>query len=123
MEQLPVLQQSCYLHQTSTSTIFPDATSTIPISVNPRSGKEEDWLHFLVSDNGAGIDEKQLKALRDRLDINEKPDPGKSVGIVNVYKRLYLYYEGHLEFTISSKISEGTCVKFRIPYERTKPRP
>ena len=50
------------------------------------------WLE--VSDNGAGMDEEQLKRLRDGT--TEMRMDHRSIGVENVNKRIRLYYGGRV---------------------------
>lgn len=88
----------------------------VTITPSPRDG----WTSVKVSDNGPGMDEDTLRALRNTLEggpsISAK---GNGVGLVNVQRRLKLYYgeegvktEGLI---IESRLSEGTVITFEIP--------
>lgn len=88
----------------------------VMITPSPRDG----WTSVKVSDNGPGMDEDTLRALRNTLEggpsISAK---GNGVGLVNVQRRLKLYYgeEGIKSegLMIESKVSEGTVITFEIP--------
>ena len=76
--------------------------------------REEDggcWLE--VSDNGAGMDEEQLKRLRDGT--TEMRMDHRSIGVENVNKRIRLYYGEEFGLTIESRLGEGTVIRFCIP--------
>ena len=76
--------------------------------------REEDggcWL--AVSDNGAGMDEEQLKRLRDGT--TEMRMDHRSIGVENVNKRIRLYYGEEFGLTIESRLGEGTVIRFCIP--------
>lgn len=88
----------------------------VTITPSPRDG----WTSVKVSDNGPGMDEDTLRALRNTLEggppISAK---GNGVGLVNVQRRLKLYYgeEGIKSegLIIESRLSEGTVITFEIP--------
>lgn len=88
----------------------------VTITPSPRDG----WTSVKVSDNGPGMDEDTLRALRNTLEggppISAK---GNGVGLVNVQRRLQLYYgqEGIKSegLIIESRLSEGTVITFEIP--------
>ena len=69
------------------------------------------WLE--VSDNGAGMDEEQLKRLRDGT--TEMRMDHRSIGVENVNKRIRLYYGEEFGLTIESRLGEGTVIRFCIP--------
>ena len=69
------------------------------------------WLE--VSDNGAGMDEEQLKRLRDGT--TEMRMDHRSIGVENVNKRIRLYYGEEFGLMIESRLGEGTVIRFCIP--------
>lgn len=91
-------------------------TVSIVITPSGRSG----WTRVTVSDNGPGMDAERLSALRSALEggpsISSK---GTGVGLVNVQRRLKLYYGGkdaeHEGLVIGSEPSAGTVITFEIP--------
>lgn len=74
--------------------------------------KADDWLYFTVHDDGKGMDEIQLKSLRQQC---EEKGSGNSIGLKNVYRRLQLLYGDSCEFRIESCLNRGTKITFRIP--------
>ena len=71
------------------------------------------FLNILIKDNGIGIDIKKLNEIR--MSVNEKNKlPGKNIGIMNVYKRLSLYYGNNMHFEIESTSGKGTIVTFKF---------
>ena len=76
--------------------------------------REEDggcWLE--VSDNGAGMDEEQLKRLRDGT--TEMRMDHRSIGVENVNKRIRLYYGEEFGLMIESRLGEGLVIRLCIP--------
>jgi two-component system sensor histidine kinase YesM len=73
---------------------------------------ETDWLLFSVEDNGIGMKEDQLAAIREK---HGDPSTAKSYGLYNVGKRLELYYNLTGLLDIQSTYNEGTRVILRIP--------
>ena len=71
-------------------------------------------LLFQVKDNGIGMDEKELQALRDEV---KRPlsDLNSGFGLANVNKRIKLNYGEAYGLEIESKKGEGTLVRVRIP--------
>jgi len=83
---------------------------------------EHHFVKIFIQDNGHGIDEDSLSALRSRLAQAEPPseeDKGKglsSLGLANVYERLSILFAEQFEFRIDSSAAEGTTVTMLIPY-------
>lgn len=76
------------------------------------TGRQEgDWMVFSVSDNGIGMDEAQLYALRGRL--TDADGTGGGYGLRNITQRLRLY-GGHGLY-IDSQPGQGTTVQFALP--------
>ncbi len=73
-----------------------------------------DMLLILINDNGTGIEEKQLQALKNMLAGGEKLKG--SVGLYNVCQRLQLYYGDGYVFDVSSRLGTGTAFYLTIPF-------
>jgi two-component system sensor histidine kinase YesM len=93
---------------------------SVTISVAP--SEREGWTTITVTDDGLGMNEEVLQKLIHALEGGPPySSKGTGVGLVNVQRRLKLYYEGDqgevegLRFY--SHISEGTSVVFEIPTE------
>ena len=74
-------------------------------------------LIFLVRDNGRGISEEELEAVRERISDPEGK-PGKSIGLNNISRRIRNYYGEEYGLEISSEPMKGTRVTIRIPVKR-----
>ena len=74
-------------------------------------------IAFIVSDDGCGISAKNLAEIRRMIanPVREEQDDVKKVGIMNVVRRLSLYYNDEAEFLIDSAPDEGTLIKIIIP--------
>lgn len=76
-------------------------------------------LLLTVADNGLGITPEDLKTLEeDRLAYDRTSDfPARKhgVGIINIYRRLRLFYGDALHFTIDSTYGQGTAVHISVP--------
>jgi len=72
-----------------------------------------------VSDDGPGIDEATLRSLREAMEQGRSfSGRGAGVGIVNVQRRLQLYYEGRASgLNICSTEGQGATFSFEIPNE------
>lgn len=73
--------------------------------------RKEDSLCMVVSDNGKGMDEKEMETY---MYVSHKDG---HVGISNVHHRLKLYYGDACQIQLVSKIDEGTEITIVIPYE------
>lgn len=80
----------------------------IKISVN----QEEQFLHFVIEDNGIGITHQRINEL-----LAKEAGNGKSIGIANINKRLKLYYGNDSSLNIESNPEQGTTVSFKIPIQ------
>ncbi len=78
-----------------------------------RQGEE---LIFEISDNGVGISQKQLAALNQAQAAEGEMEQGSgSIGILNVQRRIKLYYGNDYGLTIKSRRGRGTRVILRLP--------
>jgi sensor histidine kinase YesM len=74
-------------------------------------------VECIVEDNGQGMEEKQLAALRTALaeaGLNGTP-AGEHVGLRNLYRRLMLVFQDQWSFEISSERYGGTRVRIVLP--------
>ncbi|MDQ1912589.1 histidine kinase [Paenibacillus sp. GD4] len=82
-------------------------------------GGEKDGLFWIsVEDNGAGMTEKQLAALRTKLDANRlADDAGKKggIGILNVHRRIQMVYGEEYGLQVESVLEEGTRFTMMMP--------
>ena len=72
-------------------------------------------LLLKVSDNGAGMDEEQVKELQ--AGIYEDKHTG--LGLVNVHKRIRLYCGEPYGLFFESQMGKGSTVSIRLPQSRT----
>jgi two-component system sensor histidine kinase YesM len=79
-------------------------------------------LQVTVSDNGIGMSEQTLEGLREALAAPsvEPTQSEKSVGLVNIARRVKLIYGEAYGLTLSSIQGEGTTVTLRLPKEGGK---
>lgn len=83
----------------------------IKIRVHSRNG----WMLFSVIDNGIGMTKEKIAQLRKRLE----DENSKNIGLTNVNRRLLLRYGEESQLKILAKKGWGTCMKFKIPLEKT----
>lgn len=76
----------------------------------------EDQLSIIISNNGAGIEEKMLAEIRQML--ASKTNSSEHSGLYNVNRRVRLMYGDVYGLDIMSKENEGTVVKIILPVHR-----
>lgn len=79
------------------------------ISVIIKEGEER--IEITVSDNGPGMTEEELEAVRS---FTAQPK-GHGIGLKNIYERLKMAFDQEADFNISSSCGSGTIVTIRIP--------
>jgi len=90
------------------------------IIVHVDASTDENLVHIEVLDDGPGMDESRLQsvihALHGGPSVSNK---GTGVGLINVHRRLKLYFGSQLgercRLSITSKVGEGTVICFEIP--------
>ena len=79
--------------------------------------KEACFLFFKIEDNGTGIPQTDLTALLAQCkDMSQKD----SIGLKNVYRRLFLLYGDSMDLTIDSHPDSGTKISFQIPLTKER---
>lgn len=75
------------------------------------------YTRIKVMDNGAGMSEAQVRAIYEAMNEGYmSSSKGKGVGVVNVERRLRLYYvSGASGLEIRSQEGQGTMISFEIP--------
>lgn len=77
---------------------------------------KKEQIFYKITDNGIGINEKELKTIRQELitgsSINKRRE---SIGLKNIYDRLAIYYKNQAEMTIESRVNEGFTVIICMP--------
>lgn len=79
---------------------------------------DSDYLYLRVSDNGKGMDEENLRGMRDL--INNESGGIKTIhyGLRNIARRLKLQFGPESCLELNSTKEEGTEVLLRIAIER-----
>ena len=106
---LQPIVENCYLHGGITNR--PNAF--IRISVR----REEDSVHFRVSDNGKGIKPEVLDKVRN----GSYEGKNNGYGMNNIRERLRLYFGPEGRLAVDSVWDEGTAVSIRIPVCEERP--
>lgn len=76
--------------------------------------KKGEEICFRVIDNGIGMDEKELNALRKAVELPGS-EQSTGFGLANVNKRIKLNYGNKYGLDIQSKKGEGTSITITIP--------
>lgn len=90
------------------------------ISVHVNASTEENLVRIEVRDDGPGMDESRLQSVIHALHGGPAvSNKGTGVGLINVHRRLKLYFGSQLgercRLSITSKVREGTVIYFEIP--------
>ncbi|MDQ8739051.1 histidine kinase [Paenibacillus sp. LHD-38] len=78
------------------------------------------YIQFTISDNGYGMEEQQYEQLLKKLKLHHEPgymnkDTDNGIGLLNIYRRMKLFYGDEAELLIKSRQHEGTTVIFSFP--------
>lgn len=84
-----------------------------PGAISVRARLADGRVTLTIADNGLGMTPERLDALLRGL-RGEAPPVG-GIGLVNVTRRLALYYGDTAEYAIESAPTEGTTITLRIP--------
>ncbi len=75
-------------------------------------------IRILVEDNGIGVEEGALEAMRMALkNPNESEGVRMGIGLQNVYRRIKLHYSGSAALTLDSRVGEGMTVTILLRKE------
>ncbi|WP_445293341.1 sensor histidine kinase [Cohnella sp. 56] len=79
---------------------------------------KDEFLLFVIQNNGAGMTPKELAALRDSLtSARAAPEAGgdNGIGLANIDRRIKILYGERYGLVITSAPHEGTAVTVRVP--------
>lgn len=79
----------------------------------------EEFFFIEVVDNGRGMREDELEALRLSIEVKDI-SRSKSIGLYNINQRIKLYYGGSRGMRIYSEYGKGTIVKLTFSLEKMK---
>lgn len=79
---------------------------------------EEDMVLIVVADNGIGIDDETLKALKESLykNVENQYESRTKIGIMNVHRRIKLIYGEEYGLNIFSESNKGTTIILKLPF-------
>lgn len=92
-----------------------EANGRIVISIY----RQQDFINIDVSDNGCGMDEKELSELQKNIEIKDM-SRSKSIGLYNINQRMKLSYGEDCGIQIYSAVNEGTTIRLCILEEKMK---
>lgn len=75
-------------------------------------GFADDQVILKVSDNGVGMSEEELSHVFDERVTDTRKN---GVGVLNVHRRIRLYYGGEYGLSFESEEGKGTCVSIHLP--------
>jgi two-component system sensor histidine kinase YesM len=94
-------------------------------TITIRGWQDENFLRFTIEDDGIGMMEEQLAAVKEQLAADrkqfpetpefQKPEETRIYGLYNVAKRLELYYNRTDLLDITSVYKEGSRVTLLVP--------
>lgn len=85
------------------------------IEISTRYLEKERKGVISIRDNGLGMDEEQIKSVRESLVIEK--EQMEKIGLANVYRRLRLFFSGKSEMEIHSILGERTEIRLILPVE------
>lgn len=85
------------------------APCVIRVGVTDEAGK----LVIAIEDNGTGIAQAELEALRGRLNNMERSTD--SIGLINIQRRIRLYYGDEYGLVLQSEYGKGTKITVLLP--------
>lgn len=94
--------------------------STDNTSINVAIFKDNQYLYIEIYDTGEGIPKEKLQQIKEKI---EKADfeifkDSKSIGMLNAYIRMKMYFNNDITFEIESNIDEGTDITLRVPLSK-----
>lgn len=86
---------------------------------------EDNTLIMRVQDNGVGMELPQLKEIRYRVDyveghLDQDEQDQRGIGLKNIARRLYLFYQGKGRLLFESTPGQGTTVEIQLPARKEK---
>nr|WP_307990669.1 sensor histidine kinase [uncultured Niameybacter sp.] len=79
-------------------------------------------IFLKVEDNGIGMTEEELQALRQSVEAGSLKTSDKGFGLANVHERIRLNYGNDYGLVIDSVYQEGTCVTVCLPSSTRLPK-
>ena len=83
-------------------------------TIKVRVCRQEGSISIRILDNGIGVSEEKLAALREQLAAYAR-EASEHIGLLNTNRRLILCYGESAAIQISSRYGMGTVISFLIP--------
>ncbi|NHN31656.1 cache domain-containing sensor histidine kinase [Paenibacillus agricola] len=93
--------------------------SSLLVSIRDVEMDGNSVLSIQVKDDGVGMDQEALATLKRRLEVHNQPDTASSssgMGLLNVQRRIKLYYGDAYGIHIESSPDLGTILDLYLPY-------
>lgn len=87
--------------------------------IQVRVQEKAPYIEVTVSDNGCGIEPTLLSAIQHGEAVSSK-EGGGGIGLINVSRRMHIFYKQNELFEISSQSGHGTTVVLRYPNRESK---
>lgn len=91
-------------------------------AITIRAFVNQEYVMIETSDNGTGMDEERLKAIRQNIETDGAAEveqrPGNGIGLRNVNERIRLVYGEEYGINITSIKGEFTTVAMKLPAEQ-----
>jgi two-component system, sensor histidine kinase YesM len=88
--------------------------------ISIRAKKMDQWILIMISDNGKGMSENQLMELNRMLKIDFEETSYNRVGLINIAKRLKLYYGSDTDIELQQNENGGITIVIQIPFDTDK---
>lgn len=88
-----------------------------PGIISVAAEEDDSYLLITVKDNGIGMSEERLGAVRRHIEDHIISNEQLGTGLRNVNQRLRLYFGKDSGLSVDSVLSEGTCYRIRIEKE------
>jgi two-component system, sensor histidine kinase YesM len=88
--------------------------------ISIRAKKMDQWILIMISDNGKGMSENQLMELNRMLKIDFEETSYNRVGLMNIAKRLKLYYGSNTDIELQQNENGGITIVIQIPFDTDK---
>ncbi len=83
--------------------------------INVNAWNRDDIIYISITDNGKGMEQDALEELQGMLDSGADIDnQRKAIGLLNVNRRLKLYYGKDFGISVSTPKNGGFCTTVRI---------
>ena len=88
-----------------------------PLCIRLRCFEESNKLYFEIIDDGHGIDSEKLRAINEALQSNKSDGNSLNIGMMNISRRIRLFYSDDFIVRLESEPGKYTKVKFTLAKE------